>query len=53
MKNSISQGKLTVAAYVVLFQFLLWTIYKQSKTFTTSEVVYVPVEISIKGQQPL
>lgn len=51
-KHFISQGKLAFAAYIVLFHFLLWTVYRV-KHVQLGRRVYAPVEISTEGQQPL
>ena len=44
--------KTSICCLYSSFHFLLQTMYKQSKTFTTSEMLYVPMESSIKDLQP-
>lgn len=51
-KHFLSQGKLAFAAYIVL-SISYYRLYTQSNTFTTSEILYVPMEIPIKDLQPL
>lgn len=51
-KTFHQSGKTSICCLYSSFPFLV-TDYIQSKTFTTRETVYVPMEISVKGQQPL
>ena len=45
--------KTSICCLYSSFHFLLQTMHKQSKTFTTSEMLYVLMESSMKDLQPL